>query len=392
MKDVKAKDPKAFEKHKILQIAKRVLKSGPVCDHCLGRQLAQVSTGMTNEDRGKILRKVLKAKKTRGKCVVCSDIFKRLDKYADNASKRLEKLQYDTFLVGTKMSPEMIRSEESLWEDVGIERCEPIKSELNRELGKLIYERVKKEVGEKKPDVLVILNLEKDRIDLEIKSLFISGGYKKLVRGIPQTKWDMYPESVEDVIAAPLMRETGGEEHAMHAAGREDIDARCLDWRPFVMEIKNPVKRKIDLKKIERAVKKTKKADVSGLAFSDKKEVIEVKAMRNDKTYSVLVEFEKGVKGIEKVLKIKGCVSQRTPNRVAHRRADKTRKRKAKDIKWKKINNKKFEFQIKGEAGLYIKELVTGDDGRTRPSIAGLLKNPATVKKLDVIKIWKVGK
>lgn len=64
------------------------------------------------------------------------------------------------------------------------------------------------------------------------------------------------------------------------------------------------------------------------------------------------------------------------------------RKRRVIDIKWKRKNNKKFELHIKGEAGLYIKELVTGDSGRTKPSIAGLLRNPAAVKALDVIKIW----
>jgi len=386
---MKEKDTLAFEKRKVLTIAKGVLKFGPVCDNCLGRQLANVSTGLTNRERGGILRSILKVKQTKEKCVVCDDIFKRLDEYADNAAKRLRKIEFGTFLVGTRMSPGMIQSEESFWEDVGIEHCESIKSELNRELGKLIYARIKKEVDESNPDVLVLLNLERDRIDLNLRSLFIIGGYKKLVRGIPQTKWDMYEESVEDIIARPVMLATKGEEHAMHAAGREDIDARCLDWRPFVLEIKNPVKRSIDLLKIERAVKKTKKVEISGLKFSNKKEVVRVKSMRHDKTYSVVVEFEKSVKDIEKLEKIKGYISQRTPLRVMHRRADKTRKRRVNDIKWKRINNKKFEFQIKGEAGLYIKELVTGDEGRTRPSISGMLQNPAGVRTLDVIKIWK---
>jgi tRNA pseudouridine synthase 10 len=287
------------------------------------------------------------------------------------------------------MSCDFIRSEESLWEDVGIGQCESIRSELNRELGKLIWKKTEKEVDPTNPDVLVILNLEKDRTEFEIRSLFIRGGYKKLVRGIPQTKWDKYEETVEDVIAAPVMLATKGESHAMHAAGREDIDARCLDFRPFVLEIKSPQKRKIDLKKIAAKIKGSKKVEVSGLGFSDKKQVVLVKSMRNDKSYSVVAGFEKPVKKPELVERIRGCISQRTPIRVAHRRADKIRKRRVKDIKWRRINNKKFEFQIKGEAGLYIKELVTGDGGRTTPSIAGLLKNPAVVHTLDVIKIWE---
>ena len=52
------------------------------------------------------------------------------------------------------------------------------------------------------------------------------------------------------------------------------------------------------------------------------------------------------------------------------------------------INNKKPEIKIKGQAGLYIKELVTGDGGRTSPSISGVLENPAAVRSLDVTRIW----
>jgi len=386
---MKAKDMEAFGKPAVLRVARSGLKKGPVCDHCLGRQLAQVSTGMTNSERGRILRKALKAKKSRKKCAVCSDIFKRLDKYADNVAKRLLKIEFGTFVVGTRLSGDMIAREESLWEDVGIDHCESIKSELNRELGKLIYSRIKKEVDEPNPDVVVLLNLEKDRVDLNVNSLFISGNYKKLGRGIPQTKWDRYDETVEDIIAGPVMLATKGEAHSLHASGREDIDALCLDGRPFVLEIGNPVKRSIDLKKIETLIRKTKKVEVSDLEFSSRKEVRRVKSMRPDKTYRVVVRFSKPVKKIEKVAEIIGYVSQHTPLRVAHRRADRTRRRKVKDIVWNKINNKKFELQITGEAGLYIKELVTGDDGGTRPSVSGKLANPAVVESLDVIRIWK---
>ena len=38
-------------------------------------------------------------------------------------------------------------------------------------------------------------------------------------------------------------------------------------------------------------------------------------------------------------------------------------------------------------AGLYIKELVSGDDGRTVPSLASVLGVPARVLELDVIEV-----
>jgi len=380
---------KAFSKPEVLRVAKAVIARGPVCDHCLGRQLAQVSTGMTDLERGAILRRLLKAKPEGGDCPVCGGLFKRLGKFADDAAGRLSKMEYATFVVGTKLSGELIGAEEAVWEDAGIDYCESIKSELNRELGKLLEARIHKVVDEEKPDVTVTLNLEKDRVDIRAAPLFFSGAYKKLVRGIPQTKWDKYEVTVEDVIAAPFMAATKGEGHSMHASGREDIDARCLDWRPFILEIENPSKRTVDLRKMLKEVNASGKVEVSGLEATVRKEVAGLKDLRLDKSYRALVEFEKPVTGVERVQKLIGTISQRTPVRVAHRRADLVRKRKVKDIKWKKINNKKFEFQIKGEAGLYIKELISGDGGRTRPSVSEILGNQGAVKELDVIKIWR---
>jgi len=39
------------------------------------------------------------------------------------------------------------------------------------------------------------------------------------------------------------------------------------------------------------------------------------------------------------------------------------------------------------EAGLYIKELISGDKGRTQPNLSELLQNECVCKELDVVKI-----
>jgi len=44
-------------------------------------------------------------------------------------------------------------------------------------------------------------------------------------------------------------------------------------------------------------------------------------------------------------------------------------------------------MKIRCQGGLYIKELVTGDNGRTKPSIAEILSAKAEPKELDVINI-----
>jgi tRNA pseudouridine synthase 10 len=366
-----------------------------ICDSCLGRQFGQVSTGMTNLERGRAIRAMLlpTAKSGSGKrCQVCNGLFQTgLKKWATKALKKLKGIEYISFVVGSRLSKDLVSSEEGIWEHCGIAHCEPLKTELNRELGKLIWKKSRKEVDELAPDVVILLNLEAGKIELQINPLFIYGEYKKLVRGIPQTKWDMYKVSVEDVIAKPVMKATKGSAHAMHGAGREDIDALCLGWRPFVLEISKPKKRRINLKAMAAKINMSKKANVSKLRYSDKKEVASIKAARHDKTYRLLVQFQNPVDkaGLKALKGLVGIIKQKTPERVVHRRADITRTRKVKNIGWKTVTNKKLELEIKGEAGLYVKELVTGDNGRTTPNVSQMLGNPAKVVELDVIKIHK---
>ena len=91
---MKAKDVKPFGKKEVLEVARLVLGKGNACDHCLGRQLAHVSTGFSNDERGAIVRKLLKAGAPKGKCAVCNGIFRKLGKYADDAAARLKKLEF----------------------------------------------------------------------------------------------------------------------------------------------------------------------------------------------------------------------------------------------------------------------------------------------------------
>ncbi|MFA6332635.1 MAG: tRNA pseudouridine(54/55) synthase Pus10, partial [Methanoregula sp.] len=70
-----------------------------------------------------------------------------------------------------------------------------------------------------------------------------------------------------------------------------------------------------------------------------------------------------------------------------HRRADKVRERTVLGIECMGQQDGKFVVEVLGEAGLYIKELVSGDSGRTRPSLAEILKRTAHVTSLDVTQV-----
>jgi len=416
--------PKTVLMPEIIERAAKVLEKN-CCDHCLGRQFSQLLSGHTNEARGRFLRSTIATEIDAGKafekinadnfagftfrqnkdfeklprekkvCEVCNGLFADLDKLAAKVAKKLKPIDFDTFLVGTKPSRDILEREEALWTTAGIDYCEPLRAELNREVGKRVEKLVGRHVDLKKPDMTVILDLENGKVEALANPLFISGFYRKLKRGFPQCRWGTphhYKTSVEEEVGRPLLKLTAAKDHKFHGAGREDIDALCLGWRAFVIEADHPKARHIDLKKLAKLVAKGGKVQVSGLRYCDMENVRKIKAARPDKTYRALVVLEKPVKpaDLKKLKTLKGNINQQTPERVLHRRADLERKRAVLSISWKRKNAKSFELLVKGSAGLYIKELVSGDNGRTKPSVTEILGVPAKVKELDVIKIGKI--
>ncbi|RLF63588.1 MAG: tRNA pseudouridine(54/55) synthase Pus10, partial [Thermoplasmata archaeon] len=130
------------------------------------------------------------------------------------------------------------------------------------------------------------------------------------------------------------------------------------------------------------------KVEVSELRFAEKKEIEKLKAMKATKTYRVIISFDEKGKINEAVNALRGCyIAQRTPLRVVHRRADRVRERKIIDIRVEEEKMNEAVIVVKAESGTYIKELVTGDGGRTKPSLSELAGCAIEVKKLDVINI-----
>jgi len=423
---------------RIEEKAIELMKSSFICDNCLGRAFAGLLTGYTNEQRGKIIRQYIaflidsgekidvdlsnfygikfrnvkvEIKKPE-KCKVCKNFFlEKIDFFAEKIVEKIGKIEFDTFLIGSIISRDLIKAEEEVWNKIGIEHCESIKSEINRELGKKVEKLTKKKFSLKNPDVTAIVDLNTESVKAEVRSLYVFGKYKKLVRGIPQAKWvclkcngkgctyckgvgKLYKTSVQEIIEKPLLKATMSKKSKFSASGREDIDARCLDWRPFVIELIKPVKRKINLKKIEKEINKSKKVKVKELKFVGKEMIRKLKSGRIDKTYLAIVEFEKPIdkerlKDLENLTK--EPILQKTPTRVIHRRADKIRKKLVKEISWKLLGKRNLKLKVRGESGLYIKELINGDEGRTKPNVSELLGNKVKKISLDVIKIHSKG-
>ena len=438
----------------ILYDALRMLEKYPLCDHCLGRQFALLGHGMENDERGKaigltltfkahaltlsksdeglrilkilatngfsqaareILRKIEKpvsGENDRKACFLCEDKFKTCNGLVERALELLEDYEYGNFLVGIELPVTVAEREDEFKAEFEVSYGENLRNEFGRVIGKKIAERTRKTVEFKKPEVVVLVNPFAEQIRLQVNPLFIVGRYRKLLRGIPQSKWfcsncwgkgcekcnwtgKMYPESVQEIIEKPFLDETGGVKASFHASGREDIDARMLgNGRPFVIEIARPRKRYVHFKKMEKLVNAhgKGKVEVSNLRLANKDVVRKLKRGEStQKEYRVLMEFENKITAkdlhlLEENL-TNAMIMQKTPIRVLHRRADLTREKYIYEVNVKKLSPNKAEMKIRCQGGLYVKELVTGDEGRTVPNISKILRNKAKPVKLDVLNV-----
>lgn len=389
------------------------LTEGNICNHCLGRKLSSLVKGEDNLDRAKKISEELNINQDDANCVICGNIFDRInDELFDKIYNKIEHLgvEFDTFLVGTSLDKAIKQKDDEISDSLDVV-VEPIKKELNRIIGSEIENNSNKEVSFEKQDIVINVDIrKKTKVRLQINPLFIEGKYNKYLRGIPQTKWPctkckgrgcdecngtgkQYPESVEELLSERILEVTRGYEAKFHGAGREDIDVLMLgSGRPFVLEIKEPKIRKINLKELEEEINKSAKGKTAyhGLKFVERNRKAEIKVSSPDtyKVYKALVKcdepYDKSkLKDLEKLDEI----NQQTPIRVLRRRADKVRIKHVKELKSEVIDDYTFEIIIKTEGGLYIKELISGDEGRSKPNVSEILGVNAVCAQLDVIEV-----
>ncbi|MHA2389131.1 MAG: hypothetical protein ACXACW_10475, partial [Candidatus Hodarchaeales archaeon] len=149
-----------------------------VCNSCLGRQFGNLLTGLSNADRGSALKIFLameweishrqaktdcetfsslmskdflvgeqsvrryfpEAEANSLPCTICQDFLSIpfLESLAREACDLVSEYEFSTFLVGSQFPPNVIDSEDIIRSTFNLEYGESIKSDFNRELGKIL--------------------------------------------------------------------------------------------------------------------------------------------------------------------------------------------------------------------------------------------------------------
>ncbi|MEE3083445.1 MAG: tRNA pseudouridine(54/55) synthase Pus10 [Candidatus Thermoplasmatota archaeon] len=344
-------------------------------------------------------------------CPFCENLFVDIDLIVRRILRSVEGIEFNKAQLGIHFSKEHVAAEESIRTSLAATGSRPLKASLTESIQAAVKEELPniKWVKEK-PEIMLLLDTLTLGVNVDIRAIFIYGRYRKLSREIPQTRWpcrscrgrgedceacegtgQQYLHSIQSLICTPLVEVLSATGDAFHGMGREDIDVRCLgQGRPFVAELKRPVIRTLDFEKITASINKAAKdfIEVDNLRFSNKAEVARIKETKAEKSYTICFNCKHGFSDAEveaRILTLDGKVlEQQTPQRVAHRRADKIRKRKIASLDNVSVDGDEVQFRVRCESGTYVKELVHSDEGRTTPSVAGVLEAECEVLWLDV--------
>jgi len=340
-----------------------------------------------------------------GPCHICRGGALALDGMIDEAEASMKGREYASFSISTKIPKDWLIREEDAWDRHLGDRTQSIKSGINRAISSALSKRLSLEYMPD-GDCRAIFDLSCGKVSIEHNALFVFGRYMKKAAGLSQSRWlcskcqgkgckscsgkgKLY-ESVEERIGEPLKEAAQARDYTMHASGREDVDATNSAGRAFVMEIHEARVRRPDLSAIAKRIAASGEVSVRDLSIVGRPFCEVVTESHFDKEYQAQVELERDLRPEdgERIASLEGrTILQQTPARVAHRRADLVRHRKVKRIEVVSSETgdpRQMTLKIRAEAGTYIKELISGDSGRTKPSVADLLGAGALCKALEV--------
>ncbi|MDQ3836103.1 MAG: hypothetical protein M3270_04120 [Thermoproteota archaeon] len=312
---------------------------------------------------------------------------------SDSILEAVKCFEFNTFLIGAKLSTQLFEREDSMRARLKIRGVESIKQYLTRELGMQLVGRAQKEVEYGKPDIMIILTIDKqNNVDVAVTSrpLAFAGVYTKKSRGLPQRQYKCAVcegngcnscnysglsgyESVEGVITKALMDLTGGQAPKFMWMGSEDADSLVLgSGRPFFVRIFNPRKRNLENKTIkDKGIKATLNVVGNVPAIQPRFTVKTKIHVRCENTLNKTI--------LKRLNFLPGC-------KVTFKSKSRKSIKSIRSICIRKVDCNDFILIIEADSGIMIKQFVH-DEEYARPNISEILGVPCKCVKFDILDV-----
>jgi len=403
--------------YSILKTAMKILRMYALCDSCLGRQFAMLGYKLTNRDRGRSIKitllmdaeasnnidtiQVLSSMgmlpeasavlQRRGMlhheqqvCFVCGGVFDRLQEIASRIVDKVLGYEFNSFILGVVIPGWISEREDRVRLISGSTYCENIKSELSRELGKLLVSMLKARFDPVKPDLNIVIDPFSMIVEVFPTPIYIAGRFRKFRAGFPiRSKLcrvcmgrgcdscgglGIREVSVEYALMKVAMDLYGCESVKLHLQIDDGRDRVVLGLgRSFVLEVRKPKRRSIDLTIFREKLCSMFEGliDVGELAYTDKKSIRQMKASFEPEGYVLRLkpmEPMSIVEAIKHLKKLEGLkVKQKYPGL-------KPRLKAISDLSLQIVDDELVEVRFTSSEPLHTKSFIEG--GRdTKPTI-----------------------
>ena len=194
-------------------------------------------------------------------CFICLGLVNNVDSMVAKLVKEARRYQFGTFAIGLTMPEGVQEREDEVRSTMRMKGRETIKVQLSSLIANEVSRVIGKKVYKARPDLTLVADLSTLQVKVFSRPLFFYGRYTKPT-GIAQrrewcpacrgkgcekcklTGFDPSP-SVEGLVRK-ILSDCGSESMTFTWIGSEDRESEVLPpGRPFVVEVKNPVKRKL---------------------------------------------------------------------------------------------------------------------------------------------------
>ena len=359
------------------------LQAYRLCVHCAGRQGGGPGTFEVVGGR---------------ECYICGGLMDEMPSMAKLAAKGARRYQFGTFSVGATLPEGVQEREDELRSVLKLKGSETIKTHASRVVSAAIASSLKKRVDKMKPDLTFLVDVPGRRVSLTSRPLFYYGRYTK-PRGVPQrrepcrrcsgagcdycknTGFERRP-SVEGELGRRLAGLTGSERVVFTWLGSEDRLSRVYPpGRPFVAEVKSPVKRQVPRRFVAR-IRGGQVAVSSGRVLPSRPTKLPSFRFR---TEIVGVASSKvGAEGLKELKKAFRETEVRF-ERPHERPTTKMVYRASASLKGRTLT---IDAELDG--GLPVKRFVSGE--LVSPSVSEVLKTEVRCRRFDICEVKETGR
>ncbi|QQG48367.1 MAG: hypothetical protein HY247_06370 [archaeon] len=200
-----------------------------------------------------------------GACYVCGGLLDLIPGMGKKAARLVKRHDFRTFAVGVSMPEGVQEREDELRSDLKLKGTETIKTQASNEIARILASATRRRVEKMRPDVTVLADFGSGEPSATSRPVYFYGRYSKPAKvsqrrelcrhcsgaGCPKCRMTGLQKrpSVEGEVGKKLGGYCGSEKVVFTWLGSEDRESKVLSpGRPFVAEVKNPVKRKVPRK------------------------------------------------------------------------------------------------------------------------------------------------